>query len=645
NTNDLSFTPDTDAKVSIEYDKNCRFTISFDNTSSEKERYASVNNLFRETPDASGIPCFTARIISTGEFGPPGGSVKRVMEAYLVRTDYSPYNIGTEGALVVSYSKRTAIYGKDVNAPGYITSNWNGNNIDSIAFQSPMEVISNNGIFSSRGKINIDGNSFDGVKMEDLAQKSTLGKLDVDKIIDRAQKGDFKTLTVGGGRVTLEETLPDVDLSNAPADPNIIYYSGLSLKSQATGFDSSVNLVDDSKLELKGDIYVDGGSPQDSDKNLTYNEIEGNSNVFQIKVSQGAIAREGYIVVENTDVTTGIVTKELEKVSSQPRDLTLNLNNHNIYSNSHLLLGIDIEGEGSIVSRGKVAYSQGLCTLDTKEVIISGDDLTIESSGRSSGIYGKGFFYASDDLDIRPMDNKSVLNMDGQDSEDGDLAKYRVEKKFTVEGVKNKLVVGQYDPGSKSYEGHAMMMKTKSKVGEVDSIIAEGRSDGKSAKLQMCIVEDEGGAKKNLDFGEYKVSMKTKKSSKGAPAYKVELVDENDNIVPLKLSKLEGKITEEQLNNTGTLMAETFKNDISSIDIYIDATIVSLNNNAVEGSSDPDANMENQSRIQAGSCDPDKKTDSSGSIKLGWYPDYMKSIVPLQGTNFKVRLGSCREKI
>jgi len=266
--------------------------------------------------------------------------------------------------------------------------------------------------------------------------------------------------------------LPDVDLSNATADPNIIYYSRLSLTSQATGFASSVNLVDDSKLELKGDIYVDGGSPQDSDKNLTYNEIEGKSNVFQIKVSQGAIAREGYIVVENTDVTIGIVTKELEKISSQARDLTLNLNNHNIYSNSHLLLGIDVEGEGSIVSRGKVAYSQGLCTSDTKEVIISGDDLTIEASGRSSGIYGKGFFYASDDLDIRPMDNKSVFNMDGQDSEEWDLSKYRVEKNFTVEGVKNKLVVGKYDPGSKSYEGNPMMMKTMSRVGEVDSIIA-----------------------------------------------------------------------------------------------------------------------------------------------------------------------------
>lgn len=83
-------------------------------------------------------------------------------------------------------------------------------------------------------------------------------------------------------------------------------------------------------------------------------------------------------------------------------DIVLDLNDKNIYADSHIIIEGEVTGEGSMVTKGKLAYLHGLESNDI--VSISGDDLTLQLSGRAPYYNINGYLYSRDDLQIVPWD-------------------------------------------------------------------------------------------------------------------------------------------------------------------------------------------------------------------------------------------------
>lgn len=657
---DNTMTPDPDAGVVETYAENCKFTITFD----PDAPYYSVNNLFESDPGEaalSGTPCYTAKIISVGEAGSPGDTTKKILEVHLVRSDYSGYNVGTEGSLFFNYGNIFNIHGRDVDKTGSLVSNWtdpDGN--DSIVFKESTfdpalcpegeeyVIFSNKGVFSSTGTIDVmDPDKFDGYLVENLAQKAPLGIMQVDKIVDRlVEEGSTAgTLqTAESGVVTVTEIPVDLDSITEPGD----YYSTITMNSTASGFDSAVTVNNAGKrttLNLNQDIYINGSLPLATDTGRDYSELIGNSNVLQVDVADEAMAMEHYVA--EYDLSGNLVITQEEPVT---RDISLDLNGNNIVSDSHLVMGIDVEGEGKLISRGKIAYSQGLNKQEDQFLAICGDDLTVEVSNDTTGSYGNNYFYATDDIEIKPMENDSPLRMgDGGAEDPRDLQKNGPGKIISDEVHSNVEV--------NSEEG---IVSYRQKVeGEDDLIIVEGRTqeDGTRTELDLalsseagsgvvlpegydeseegcvcCHLDDDGDGfsdeenrrkEVEVNFGNYKFGMK---ESPDGYYYGATILDQNNNPVTLEASGLDLQPVE--LEALGNIMGACFGDNIPYKDINMDATIVSLNKNE----------QENNSNIICAGNDV-----KAGSVNIGRYVDYMDRILYIEGANFTVRKSSYRE--
>jgi len=83
------------------------------------------------------------------------------------------------------------------------------------------------------------------------------------------------------------------------------------------------------------------------------------------------------------------------------------LNDKNIYSGSHVVLGTEVSGKGSIISKGKIAYVYD--GINSNEILsVSADDLYIQTT--EQGKYNiNGYLYSSDDVCIEDFKEDGAL--------------------------------------------------------------------------------------------------------------------------------------------------------------------------------------------------------------------------------------------
>ena len=626
---------------SVPYEDGSKFTITFKPASD----YRSVNNLFSSEIFDNGTPgnpeddtpAYTAKIISVGEYGYGSNIKKRVaIQAFLVRSTYYPYTVTTFGRMVFGPSATTTLRGENTDDPGYIYSDWEDSSNSSIFAPDETKVISNGGIFSARGSINIL--DFDGQKMENLSKSTPLSDVDVAQIVNRARDGELGPMTVINNVGKVKITEKEADINHGETG---IYKSTIEISFAGTDFENAVDvdITDDRAiLYLKDDIYINGPGPVSGDETRLLTDLGSwtgppRSNVFQIQVDSVVLDQEVFEVIEVGDDDDDD-DHETHERPSLSRDIYLNLQGHSIYSNSHLILGIDVCGEGRIISKGKVAYAQGL--NNEQLVCMSGDDLTIEISNRITSSYSKGFFYASDDFMIRPMADDSLLKMGGlPDRFVQNFSPSNINRdwtKLTTYGY--KTAIGEYhnpppsgeDDPPPYYSGNWLTVKR----------ITLPEDEGGGHKLQIKGIKKDSLGVWHGDNIQFRIEQPVTKQIDFEGTIEITFIgDEVEEVIAYDPAGNPTAIdlTAEQLITIGRQLAYSFENGfMSSANIRMDATIVGMNE---YDDPDPDSE-ENQCGLDAGST-------TTGTIDIGWYPDYMKSMVYIQGLNFTVRRTSWQQ--
>jgi len=139
--------------------------------------------------------------------------------------------------------------------------------------------------------------------------------------------------------------------------------------------------------------------------------------------------------------------------------IKLDLNGHNIYSLSHLVLGVELICTGRIVAYGKIACLFG----ENSEQIssISRDDLVVELSNNFVETNNKGFYYAGDDLSIKPMDSDSLLasGTAGNPTATREIMHYPPGYRLNDS---DQIIIGFYDSHKHDYKGSGITAETKS---------------------------------------------------------------------------------------------------------------------------------------------------------------------------------------
>ncbi len=167
----------------------------------------------------------------------------------------------------------------------------------------------------------------------------------------------------------------------------------LGLKTTATTTAGEKNSVDvELGFELTDDIYI-SGTPGANDYKVPLDDLVGTSKSPKIENNIFRIMGFTY----------------QDKIGGKTYNLNtkFNLNDKNIYSGSHVVLGTEVSGKGSIISKGKIAYVYD--GINSNEILsISDDDLYIQTT--KHGEYNvNGYLYSSDDVCIEDFKEGGAL--------------------------------------------------------------------------------------------------------------------------------------------------------------------------------------------------------------------------------------------
>ena len=181
------FTADTSAEENIKFE-NGEFTVTFGNTFGSK--YQSVNNLFGSTSSGD-VPPYTAKIIAIGECG----EIRKVVKAYLTRSDFYPYAINSESSLFFVEGTYNIKGDSTTGDEGNIYSSWGGDNNDNfsiLAGPGVDKISCNGGILLGKGPVSILSGQIDDAKLkEKCIPELYLSKIDVPKILDNAKLNEY----------------------------------------------------------------------------------------------------------------------------------------------------------------------------------------------------------------------------------------------------------------------------------------------------------------------------------------------------------------------------------------------------------------------------------------------------------------------
>jgi len=143
---------------------------------------------------------------------------------------------------------------------------------------------------------------------------------------------------------------------------------------------------DEYRVCLSNDVYIQAGAPGGADYTCNLDSVSGD--IFTIKRDYNL-----------RDKKTG------ETVLAIPLDM----NGHNLYSEYHVALGLQVKSNdpdgGLMVSKGKLGYIYG---IDADPLIpVCKDDLCLSISEEGFDYNLKGYMYTDNDLIIEPVDNGS----------------------------------------------------------------------------------------------------------------------------------------------------------------------------------------------------------------------------------------------
>jgi len=386
-------------------------TVKFPETKSEffitfnpdqKTFKYSCNNLFfsttktRKNPDSK-VPPYNFDLVVYGKCG----DITKVLRVFLVRDDVFPYNLNTAGRISFMDAKTITFSGENNGgtcAPGTVYSTWNNKGLPSFhpdyySIQKGnilTQLITRNGMFyvGTNGKVALGGNYDCTVSTKDV--EIPLGKIDIENDImkgikSRADGGDKSIAKISGpAEIIVTE------------DP---YTKQLSLKNKSGGpsaLPSDAYKIEGDTIKLTKDIYVEEGSVKASgQKNLWIGDAQ--------VLSNSLVFKKGNDVLFKTD----------DEGNNKPRYIKIDLNNHSIYSKTHMHLGVEVSGQGGLVSSGKLTYLQGFNTQNV--VSVSDDDLDIELSKNSAVNMAKGLFYSNDDFRVKPIANGNPIYGDDEE--------------------------------------------------------------------------------------------------------------------------------------------------------------------------------------------------------------------------------------
>ena len=647
-----TYAPDYTAGADVEIGSGTKFVITFSNS---KPEYRSVNNLFQSDPNvarSTGIPCYTARIVSTGICG----SAKKILEAYLLRSDYYD-NITSEGCINL-ISGSYAVMGTDPNKNpvnedpnlypgGRIYSGWE---------TTPTPGNYGVEVYSGVNNININGGSIiakrditfptslpaiNGTVKKNSPKNLYLSKIDVPAILSRAKANQYGAVSsYDSDLVIISDVTPAVPLE----------YSRLVIRDSGTGLSGAFSLdptpppstppvPPSQKIYLNQDIFINGDKTQVyNDRNKTLPDLAPLTpskvdNVVRIYPDQDAFAMESFYIT-TPGPTPGVTPGPITTTNSDIRDeLVLDLNGHNIYSNSHLVIGLPLVGKGKIISYGKI-----YCISEDNDeniILISEQDLELFLSERVYTTHSKGLYYASDDLNILPLPTAQPLYY-----KSANIPNYNIDKlrdAYTLPpGTKLRMPsppyyttsIGRYaplDPNAgniwweKGYTGN--------------NIYFRGNEAGATPTAGVCSFQVSGyPIEFTLEYVNKYVNFNgIIKVQKNGSNINAKIYDPNaDPNCLTPIDPADVGLTQDELD----IFAREMGYALITPPLHennMQANLVSFNNNKAPAP----ANIENKSRIDCG--------EDSGFTVILNNPDYMKEILNLQRKSFNVRLIACYE--
>jgi hypothetical protein len=720
---DLDFTPtssasipdyipeynaDTSAEAKVKL-TGSEFIITFGTSYGSK--YQSVNNLFGNTAKGE-VPPYTAEIISTGKCG----NDKKVVKAYLTRSDFYPYAINSENSIVFVEGKYNIKGDSSTGQQGDIYSSWAGDENDKFSIQlypGVKKLSCNGGILLGKGPINIMDSQIDNTKFKERCiPELYLSKIDVSSLLSNAsnyQYGNY--VAINPGMATIKEQPPpapnppprpgesdiedlinqlkdrltaeaaDQTTTNGPSvtisgsdditassDPE---YSKFIIDGGGTNFDNVASfdpnqIISQSSrgiIKLNSDIVVGNSDINGGDRNeylydstfKTKANNPGSNNIFRIFRNGSSDLFKTYtykytytykmdltytppqdIPIYSTDPNGNTYISgysHIDATSSETHSsvcdagtespynqqinyIKLNLNGHNIYSRSHLILGVELIGTGRIIADGKIACLFG--ENSDQITCISRDDLHVELSNNFVESNNKGFYYAGDDLSIRPMNSDSLLATGTAGNPSGTREVMHYPPGYRLNDS-DQIIIGNYDNGTQDYRGNGIKADSKSHNGYI-TVAGWDVSRGNNSNAHELQFYYNKSQQITLPDG-----AKILVPASGTESPKIVDSDDNDITISTGVS-----------SSILSSFASFIQNEFSRTDIrYYKAT---LNSTSVSLNSFPSAygaNYQNVSPIDTGS--------QEGEIYLIQNSNYMEHILNIERTNFKVRKVSCIE--
>ena len=602
-TNWPVFVPEDGNTIDENYDSDCGFSITF----SPDPETGSVNNLFNPVEDPNtGAPPYTAKIVSTGKFFSPANpnrpKVVRTLVAYIVRSEYSPYNINVAGRVIINEvgEGSVTIRGKDEDDkgslysgkcvdPGYDDSIVAGRILDSIN--------TNGGIFYSMGTIEIPPSvPFDGDIVENLPIDYSVPAFNVKNIVDSSGvasksggtitfKNKWESWQVGSyhSRLVIDQNTSSLSIGNDSCDFTIIEEAGYG-----------------AVLRLNNDIHISSDL-----------KILGTDNPSKFDT-----------VIKNRDSKLGWISDDdpcSKDTFGGERGYYLDLNGNNIYADDNVLIGLSVTGEGGIFSKNSIHYLMGVNTDDT--VTVAENNLTLEVPKSITASTTGGLYYAGGDMAIQPLTNASPLYWGwGVDLPETIIFSAPSKRypytttNFTSENPPYKpTTLGRWVP--RDYHAHPPVYWSHYEGANMLVAKVLDKQSGNYVLYATCLFKDlefslDYDDKRNINFENNIIKI-----SEDASGVKVVLLRRNfEDSAPLPAG-----LSSSDFKTLGEQIKYRFDNLSGNVDINFSGAIII-------GEQDPPVYTE--FILNAG---------GNGNINMGFSGDYMNSLVNVVGKEFKVK--------
>lgn len=298
-------------------------------------------------------------------------------------------------------------------------------------------------------------------------------------------------------------------------------------------------------------------------------------------------------------------------------------------------MGVELIGQGSMVTTGKLSYLQG-STCDNI-VAVSGDDLTVELSKDTPTYHANGLLYSNDDITVKPIANNSPLNASSTGTSIRNI--YTVTKSKSIGGnmkvgkitgyEKEEDKDGKPKDGAPIWGGSSVVMARVEEDTGNSYIIIKPRSILTTSKIELTY----NG--KVIDFGSLDLAVREKVGFSGT--YEIGVMDSSGTITwgtPATLvTGFPGNLNNSEFADMGKNFGEAFYNNTGvGADLYIEGCLVSHNYN-ISGDYDERINS-----LELDSGDPDGIMDITYNKNT-----YIDKINNIRGYNLGVRIISWQE--